>query len=535
MHEITPFAIPAMRDFVPPKLRPWIVVLFVIVFQFSGGIYLAAVGEMVGSLALMQEDIRMAGYASMVGMALTFAIMFRLKFRFASKTSLLTCSIALIVSNLICMHTRSIPVLVVTCFFAGFFRMWATFECNSTIQLWITPKRDLSIFFCYIYLLVQSCIQLSGLITVYTAFWTKWEYMHWLIIGLLIGVMILTFLLFRNYRSMRKLPLLGIDWLGGFLWGGILLCLIFVCVYGEHYDWYRSIPIQTASLFGILLLVLNLWRASFIRHPFISLSTWRFKAVYQTFLLYIVVDILLAPSHLFEHAYMESILGYDSLHVISLNGAVLLGIVAGSVFTYFTFALRKWRYKTMTMIAFLAITAYLMIFYFTLDYNLPKESLVLPLFLRSFGYVIISICFITALSRVPFQNFFEAVSVQAFVSAAFGGALGTALLGRLFKITMTENVVSLGSTLDHVNPLANQLPFRQVYGALQQQAFMVSMKELYGWLALISLVCLSLFWLNESTGRPFHALHPRYRVIRRFIKHELRISKKYRQIKEKAA
>lgn len=69
MHENKPFSIPAMRDFVPEKLRPWIIILIVIVFQFSGGIYLAAVSEMVGSLALLQEDIMMAGYASMVGMA----------------------------------------------------------------------------------------------------------------------------------------------------------------------------------------------------------------------------------------------------------------------------------------------------------------------------------------------------------------------------------------------------------------------------------------------------------------------------------
>ena len=91
MHDIGPFSIPAMRAFVPEKLRPWIIILFVIVFQLSGGVYLAAVGEMVGSTALMQEDIMMAGYASMVGMGLTFAIMFRLKFRFASKTSFLVC------------------------------------------------------------------------------------------------------------------------------------------------------------------------------------------------------------------------------------------------------------------------------------------------------------------------------------------------------------------------------------------------------------------------------------------------------------
>ena len=526
MHETGPFSIPAIRDFVPPKLRPWIIIAFVIVFQFSGGLYLAAVSEMVGSTALMQEDIMMAGYASMIGMGLTFAIMFRLKFRFASKTSLMTCSIALIVSNLICMQTHSIPVLVITCFFAGIFRMWATFECNSTIQLWLTPKRDLSVFFCFIYLLVQSCIQLSGLITVYTAFWAKWEYMHWLIIGLLLLVMLATLCLFRSYRSLPKLPLFGIDWLGALMWGLVLLCILFVCVYGEHYDWYQSFQIRAATVIGILILALNLWRASFIRHPFIALKTWTYRAVWFPFILYIVIDILLAPSHLFEHIYMESILGYDALNVISLNWAVLLGIVVGAGFTFFTFSRRKWRYKTMTVIAFSSITGYLMYFYFGIDYALPKETLFVPLFLRSFGYVIIAICFLTVLSRVPFQHFFQAVSVQSFVSAGFGGALGTAILGHALNGAMKKNSMLLGSVVDHVNPFISRIPVGEVYGAVQQQALMVSMKELYGWLTLMALFCLLAFLVYESDIRPYKVLHPTYRSIRRFVKHELRIDKK---------
>ena len=207
MHDIGAFSIPAMRPFVPEKLRPWIIIVFVIIFQLSGGVYLAAVSEMVGSLSLMQEDITMAGAASLVGLALTFTIMFRLKFRFSSKVTLLTCCIGVIVCNLICMHTASVPVLVATCFVAGIFRMWGTFECNSTIQLWITPKRDLSIFFCYINLLVQGMLQFTGLTAIYTSYLSKWEYMHWIVVALLGLVMIATIILFRTYRSTKKLPL----------------------------------------------------------------------------------------------------------------------------------------------------------------------------------------------------------------------------------------------------------------------------------------------------------------------------------------
>lgn len=527
MHDIGAFSIPAMRPFVPEKLRPWIIIVFVIIFQLSGGVYLAAVSEMVGSLSLMQEDITMAGAASLVGLALTFTIMFRLKFRFSSKVTLLTCCIGVIVCNLICMHTASVPVLVATCFVAGIFRMWGTFECNSTIQLWITPKRDLSIFFCYINLLVQGMLQFTGLTAIYISYLSKWEYMHWIVVGLLGLVMIATIILFRTYRSMKKLPLFGIDWLGAFMWGLTMLCVIFICVYGEHYDWYNSQQIQIATAFAVVLILLNLWRAATIRHPYISLPAWKFKTVYLTCFIYLIVFILIAPMHVMEHAYMEKILGYDSLNLISTNWIAILGVATASLFMYKTFALKKWSYKRATVIGFSAIVGYLMIFYFIVDYNLPKEALILPIFLRNFGYIVISICFLTALTQVPFQYFWQALTIQAFVDACFGEFFGAAVLGRMMKFVMAKNTMLLGANLDNVNTVANQIPQGQLYGALQQQALMVSMKEIYGWLVLLGIFCLFIFMLKESSLRPKFAILPKFRTIRRMIKHELREDKEY--------
>ena len=522
MHNIGTFSIPAMRPFVPEKLRPWIIIVFAIIFQLSGGVYLATVSEMVGSTALRQEDITMAGAASLVGLALTFTIMFRLKFRFPSKITLLTCCSVIIICNLICMHTTNVPILITTCFIAGIFRMWGTFECNSTIQLWITPKRDLSIFFCYIYLLVHGMLQFTGLTAIYTSFLSEWEYMHWVVVALLLLVMITTVILFRNYRSMKKLPLFGIDWLGALLWGLTVLCIIFVCVYGEYYDWFDSEYIRMATIFAAVMLAINLWRASNIRHPYISLHTWKFKTVYMTFFIYLIIFILISPMHVLEHTYMEQILGYDSLNLISINWVAIFGIATASFFMYKTFALRKWSYKRATVIGFSAIVSYLIIFYFLVDYNLPKETLILPIFLRNFGYVVISICFITALSQVPFKYFWEALTIQAFVDACFGEFFGAAILGRALKFVMAKNTMLLGSNLDNVNTLANQLPKGKLYEALQKQAFMVSMKELYGWLVILGLFCLMAFLLKESSLRPKFAIHPKFRTIKRSIKHELR-------------
>lgn len=54
---------------------------------------------------------------------------------------------------------------------------------------------------------------------------------------------------------------------------------------------------------------------------------------------------------------------------------LLAGIIVGCVFTYYTFALRKWRYKTMTAIGFALAAAYLGYFYFLIDYGVEKEML----------------------------------------------------------------------------------------------------------------------------------------------------------------
>lgn len=523
-HETGPFSIPEIRNFVPEKIKPWILFIFFIIYQFSGGVYLATVCEMSGSLALMQEDIMMAGYASLVGLALTFTIMFRLKFRFTTRTSLKTTAIGLIVCNLICMHTHSVPLLVATCFVAGIFRMWGTFTCNSTIQLWITPKRDMSVWFCYIQLCVQGFLLLSGLTTIYVAFLTKWEYMHWLIIGLLFCLILITYLVFRHHRSMNKVPLFGIDWMGGLLWGVTILCTIFVLNYGDYFDWYQSTSIWMGTVFGIAALGLNLWRASFIQEPFIALETWRFRNVWLTFILYIVVDILVSPTHIFEHVYTEVILGYDALNLISLNWFVLIGFAVGANFTYRVFALRKWTYKTMTLIGFSFLVGYLLVMYFTIDYNLPKEMLFFPLLLRGFGYIIISITFITALSTVPFQLFPQSLSIQGFISACCGSLVGSAILTRVFKITVKKNAMLLGTNLDNVNPVANQIPHESLFESLQQQAMIVSMKEIYGWLCITGLFCLLVFLLKESTLRP-KSLHPKFSTIKHAIKRQLNMDK----------
>ena len=305
-----PFSIPQIR-FIPEKTKPWLLILFIIVFNCTGGVYLAAVSDMVGSTQLLQEDIMMAGYASLVGMALFFAIMFRMKWAVRPKTALGSCILVLIVANLICMHTSSVPLLVGVCLVSGFFRMWAIYECNSTIQLWITPKRDMSIWFCYIYLMVNGTIQLTGIAALSLSVWASWHYMYWLIIGALLMMYLIVIICYKGISIMPRLPLLGIDWVGMLLWAATAMSILFVCVYGEHYDWWQSEHIWFATILAVVTFGMNWWRSTYLRHPYICFNIFKFPLVLTCVAVILVMDLLLAPSHIFEHALMEGILGYD--------------------------------------------------------------------------------------------------------------------------------------------------------------------------------------------------------------------------------
>lgn len=520
-----PFDIPDVPDYIPRRLKPWLFILFVIIIQFSGGIYPAAASDMVGATALMQEDIMMAGYASLVGMSINFAVMFRLKFRFCNRTGLLICCAALIMANVICANTGNAAVLVLTCFLAGWFRMWATFVCNSTIQLWLTPVRDMAVFFCYVYLLVDGTIQLSGLTTVYTAFISQWEYMHWLMTGLLLLMMAAVIILVKPFRGMPRIPLLGIDWIGAALWSVFMLCFTFICVYGDFYDWWEAEEIIFASILGAAALTLNLWRATFLRHPYISFMAMTNRNVIRATVIYLVFFTLMATEHVFEHSYAAVILGFDETNIIDLNWYVFAGIFAGGVFTYLTFARNRWRYKTMTAIGFFLGAAYLCQFYFLIDYGVEKEMLFVPLFLRGAASVIISIVFLTSIvqSGLPFQVFPQALTINGFTGAVMGATFGPAVIGEFLRRVVASNSALLASPLTASNPVAAHMPATRIYGLVQTHSLVISMKEIYGWLLIVAVISLVAILISYGPLRPA-AILPKWKTIRRIFRHEVRVA-----------
>lgn len=263
-----PFDIPDVPGWVPRRLKPWLFIFFVLIIQFSGGVYLAAASDMAGTTALMQQDILMAGYASLVGMAINFAVMFRIKFRFSNRIQLLS---------------------------------------------------------------AYSVIQLSGIASIYSAFHIQWEAMQWIMTGLLTLMMVMVLILVRTVHTPLHIPLLGIDWIGALLWAGFMLCFTFICVYGNYFDWWEAREIWLATWLGLACMAVNLWRATFLHHPYITFAAMRNRYVVRATGVYLVFFTLLATEHVFEHSYAAHILGFDDTNLIDLNWYVFAGIISLTV------------------------------------------------------------------------------------------------------------------------------------------------------------------------------------------------------------
>ena len=129
------FAMPMFRNFVPRRVQPWIYVFFALTFQFSGGMYLGSLNQMVGEMSLMREDLSMCLYANLAGMAIYFPLLFRMKFRFTNKTLLMAAATGVLLCNLVAPHITFLPLLWLGCFIEGMCKIQGTFECMSNIQM----------------------------------------------------------------------------------------------------------------------------------------------------------------------------------------------------------------------------------------------------------------------------------------------------------------------------------------------------------------------------------------------------------------
>lgn len=518
---------PMVRSFVPRRLQPWLYVFMATTFLLSGGLYTGTLANMMGETTLMREDLQMCLYANLAGMAIHFPMLFRMKFRFTNKTLLTAAALTILVCNALATCTTFLPLLWALCFVEGIAKIQGTFECMSTIQLWMTPKRDFTVFFPLLHIIILGSMQLSDLLATYLMYYYHWTAMQWFMCGVMLLDLLLVTCCTRHFRIVKKLPLLGVDWLGGLLWALLLLEVAYFLCYGDYYDWFNS-PVMRLM---IPLMLLTLWfcidRMRHIRHPYYEPKMWTYRHLWPILALITLVEVLLASEHVLEKAFCSGVMHYDALVSVQLDWPMLAGVLAGCLLSYWWMHVRRFSYIRLLTVGLAAVALYLLGFYFSISSDMALWQLALPTLCRGMGYAILSATFMVCLEEImTFQHFFQALSVFNMLHMVAGGVLGAALYTQGLRYYVADNMSRYGHDLNRVMLSRSGLNVPELLDTFTTRIMEISIKQMYGWIAYGCLFLLLLFLLYDAPIRRQLKRMPSWTGLRREAANQLNLRRK---------
>ena len=480
---------PMYRDFVPEKLRFWITLFFPLVFQMSDALFMGLSGPISATTSLTPNDVLFCGFCGMIGVTVTFPVLFRFKFRFTTKQILLIVSLGMVLCNLICLNTTFMPVLALTNFIFGILKLWGSFECFSSVMMKVSPRYNFAPFLAIVFTVVFGGIELSGIVANHVVYGLPWQYMNYLMMGLQLLVALMVIVLMRDIRLMPLNRLYGISWIGMFLWGIVLMGFTFIFVYGDQIQWFRS-P-YTHIAIGVMLVSLSVlvYRMFHYRHPYLEYPAFRYHNLWNILVLFFVAALLMSTESVLYHIFTEEVQHFGTLSVANLKWWALAGILFGGFLS--VQAIDRWHlsYKLLTFIGMDSITLYVLMMTFVIAPQTPIQAFRLPMFLYGVGHVMIFIVLTTYVEViVPLQHRFQVLTILGFVRIGPGSAVGSALCGHLFNAEMAKNLNHLGS---QVNPVSFRSHYYEsIAYEVVENAMILSIRNLYGLMAFIGIVTL---------------------------------------------
>lgn len=495
------FAMPMMKDWVPRWIQPWLYVLTALCFQFGGGYYLGALEVIRGTTNFMIEDVMFLLYASLAGMAVYFPMLFRMKFRFTNKQLLCASAIVLGICNIVTMYSQSMHVLVVACFIAGMAKIQGTFECMSNIQLWITPRRDFSVFFPVLHIILLTAIEGSGWLAAWFGHHFTWQMMHVFTVGTMSLTLLIQLVCCRPFCPMpHRLSLKGMDFQGGLLICVLMLTLSYIVVYGDHYMWLDSLHMRVLLGIAIVLAGIVLYRMRYYRYPYVEFKLFTFRNVVPILIVTFFAELALGAEHTMEEILYSEVVHLEELTKESQYMWVLLGMYVGILLDIYWLKVRKWKVWKLFGIAFLGIALYGMLMYFTLGTGVNIEQYRLAIFLRGFSYAILGPTLMWALEEsVPsLELFFMGLFVFNIFHMYLAGATGYGIYTTIFSHFLNDDMQNYGRQLTLTRLDLAHFNFGEYVGNdFLHSMMLVAMKQVYGYVIWFALAIAAIFLLCD--------------------------------------
>ena len=258
-----------------------------------------------------------------------------------------------------------------------------------------------------------------------------------------------------------------------------------------------------------MLIALFIWYQSRSENPYVSLAPlFQLKAIIGYF--YMMLVMFFSTSTTLLTNYLTVILKVDTTHTYSLYIYLLPGYVVGAFICFWWFRWQRWRFRFLIAGGMSCFVIFFAILYFGISPDSTYEMLYLPIFFRGLGMLTLIIAF--ALFAV------EDLNPKYLLSNAFFLIIFRSVLAPIMATSFYSNVLyrlqqkymySLSETITATDPLSStrysqslnnamtqghpydeaaQLATNSLYNTLQQQSLLLALKEILGYLLVISVV-----------------------------------------------
>lgn len=219
----------------------------------------------------------------------------------------------------------------------------------------------------------------------------------------MLTVALVVYVTTHDFRFMKPLPFISVDYLGCLLWSAWMLEFIFFFNYGEYYNWLDSKVMR-----------------------------------------------------------MDVVLHFGNLTTNVLNVVEWGAVIIGCLFCLLWCKVLHWKYTRLLTIGVAAMVGYPVMMYFLIDQGLPIERLYLPTALRSFGNAIF-FCMLTVYLEelMPFQHFFMGLTMAGIIRNGPVATMCSGLFSFGIRHQMADNMAR-GLPYDATQLL--MISVRQLYG-----------------------------------------------------------------------
>lgn len=266
--------------------------------------------------------------------------------------------------------------------------------------------------------------------------------------------------------------------------------------YGDWYDWWNSPVIFQLTIIIIITFIGCVYRMLHIRHPFFETQIWFYPHYIPLLILIALVEVFLATEQVLEELFYEGGLHYASLTTTVLKWWMVLGLVFGCLFSLWWMRFLKYNFYRLLAIGFASLAVYMIYFYFIISPDINIEKLYTPMIFKGFAYAVLSVTFMTCLQKLmPFRHFFQGLSVFNMIHMMIGGVIGGALYSAMLRYYINDDIQRYGSYVDsHASYSINVASFMDTF---IQKMQLISLKQIYGWIAYVCLAIFILFLLYD--------------------------------------